>query len=331
MTKKLRAAVIGTGSMGLNHARVYNELDAVELVGVADDSQLVVEQVGGRFRVPAYTDYRRLLAEQEPEAVTVAVPTGHHFTVARDALLAGVPTLIEKPIARTVEEGKLLLRLAEERGVVLTVGYLERFNPAVRLLKSELEKGTLGRIYQIHVRRVGPFPSRIKDVGVAVDLATHDLDVMHYLTGSPIRHVSTEISRYLHADHEDMLAALLRFENGVVGILDVSWLAPTKIRELAVSGEAGMFVVNYLTQDLTFYENAACSGNWPELAVLGITEGRAIRYPVARSEPLRAQLSAFVNAVRGDTPPSVSASEALLSLETAYRLLDASRQVGASA
>lgn len=322
MPKLLRAAVIGAGSMGRNHARVYAEMDDAELVAVADPDLATLSKVGQRHHVRTYTDYRAMLEREQLDLVSVVVPTEFHAAVARDTLLAGIATLVEKPIATTVEEGAALAALARERGALLTVGHIERFNPAILALKGQLELGALGKVYQIHVRRIGPFPARIKDVGVVVDLATHDLDIMHYLTGSHVTRVHAEIGQRLCTAHEDLLSAVLRFENETIGVLDINWLTPTKVRELSVIGERGMYVANYLTQDLVLYENeAAQADDWHQLAVLGVAEGRMIRFKINKKEPLRAELDAFVHAVQTRSAPVVSAEDGLLALAVAQKLV----------
>src|SRR5205814_9486836 len=148
----------------------------------------------------------------------------------------GIHLLVEKPIAFTVEEGAEMIRLAAEAGVVLTVGHVERYNPAIIALKQRLLAGDLGRVYQIHARRLGPFPARVRDVGVVIDLATHDADIMRYLTGAEALRVSAETAQRIHTDHEDLLSGLIRFADDTIGVLDINWLTPTKIRELLVTG-----------------------------------------------------------------------------------------------
>lgn len=324
MPKLLRAAVIGAGSMGRNHARVYSEMDDAELVAVADPDADSLSKVAQRHHVRTYTDYHTMLEREQIDLVSVVVPTEYHYAVAHDTLSAGIPSLIEKPIAATVDEGAQLVALAQERGVLLTVGHIERFNPAIIALKGQLEKGALGKVYQIHVRRIGQFPARIKDVGVVVDLATHDLDIMHYLSDSCVSRLHAEIGRRLHTAHEDLLSAVLRFENDIIGVLDINWLAPTKVRELSVIGERGMFVANYLTQDLVFYENdsAPQGDNWHELAVMGVSEGRMIRFKVNKKEPLRQELDAFVAAVRTGSSAPVRGEDGLLALAVAQQLVE---------
>lgn len=330
MNKLLRAAVIGAGSMGQNHARIYAEMDDVELIAVADPIMDRISQMALRHRVHTYTDYRVMLEREPLDLVSVVVPTQDHYTVAHDVLSAGVPTLVEKPIASTVDEGLALIALAKEQGVLLTVGHIERFNPAIIALKHQLELGTLGKIYQIHAVRLGPFPARIMDVGVVIDLATHDLDILHYLTNANICRVLAEVGRQLHTAHEDMLSAILRFDNGIVGVLNINWLTPTKVREISVVGEGGMFVVSYLTQDLILYENDAVpQGNdWHQLSVLGVAEGRSIHFKINKREPLREELDAFALAIRTGGAPPVHAEDAVLALSYARKLIEAGTNGG---
>ncbi len=330
MAKLLRAGVIGAGIMGQNHARVYAEMDDVELVAVADPMPEALSRMAQRHRVRTYTDYRALLEREQVDLISVAVPTQEHFDVTREVLTAGLPALVEKPIAATVEEGEALIKLAQELGVMLTVGHIERFNPAIVALKSQLAQGMLGKIYQIHVRRLSPFPPRIKDVGVVVDLATHDLDIIHYLTQAQVVRLHAEVGQRLHTAHEDMLSAILRFDNDVVGVLDINWLTPTKVREISVIGERGMFVVSYLTQDLVLYENeAAPQGNdWQQLAVMGVSEGRSIRFKINKREPLREELEAFALAVRRGEGPPVRGEDGLVALALAQKMIEAAAQGG---
>lgn len=322
MHARLRAGVIGVGSMGRNHARVYASMDGVELTAVSDSDPATAARIGDMYRCRAYTNYREMLEEERLDLVSIVVPTRHHFEVAREVIDHGVALLIEKPIAATVLDGYALVEAARRKGVLLTVGHIERFNPAIIALKQQLEAHELGHIFQITARRVGPFPARIMDVGVAIDLATHEMDILNYLLGSKISRMHVELHRHLHRSHEDLLSAVLRFENGVVGILDINWLTPTKIRELSIVGERGMFVANYLTQDLTFFENDECVGkHWPALATMGVSEGRMIRLKVQRREPLFEELRAFAEAVRDGRPPVVSGEDGIAALEMAHQII----------
>jgi UDP-N-acetylglucosamine 3-dehydrogenase len=322
----LKAAVIGVGMMGRNHARVYAQMERTRLVAAADPDAASLEAIARTYKVKVFTDYVRMLDETEPDLVTIAVPTRLHRDVAITVMRRGVHAFIEKPIAAFVEEGQDIVDCARTSGVKLSVGHIERFNPAVLELKSELDAGQLGRIFQIHARRVGPFPTRVQDVGVVIDLATHELNLLEYLSSSRVESVYAETQREIHAEHEDLLTGILRFADGTVGILDVNWLTPTKIRELSLIGEKGMFLVNYLTQDLYFYENEFRNGNWEGLAVMGVSEGRRIRYNVKRKEPLLAQLESFVEAIDEDKDPLISGEEALRAVLLARRLLESGQE-----
>jgi predicted dehydrogenase len=319
----VKVAVIGVGAMGRNHARVYSEMPGVELVGVADADAQAAETVARHYGGRAYAEYVQLLDEQRPNAVTIAVPTVDHLNVALQVIQRQVHLLVEKPIAFSVEEGRQIIVAAEQAGVQLMVGHIERFNPAVVALKTRLSKGELGRVFQIDAHRQGPFPARVKDVGVVIDLAVHDLDVMRYVTGAEVVRVYAETERRIHSTREDLLTGLVRLDDGSIGTLTINWLTPTKIRELYVTGERGMFRVDYLTQDLYFFENATANGgDWETLRVLrGVSEGRMIRHVVAKKEPLRAELEAFLATVRGESPVAVTGADGLKALELAQAVV----------
>ncbi|MGB9724149.1 MAG: Gfo/Idh/MocA family oxidoreductase [Chloroflexia bacterium] len=322
----LRSAVIGVGAMGIHHARVYNELEGVELVAVADADARRAEAAGRRFKVPFYTDYRQMLDREKPDLVSIAVPTSIHHRVALETIARGVHLLVEKPIASSLGEAEEMVHEARRQGVKLAVGHIERFNPAVVELKRRLAQGEAGRIFLIHARRLGPFPERVQDMGVVIDLAAHDLDVMLYLLEQEVERVYAETARWVHARHEDLLAGLLYFRNGTLGLLDINRLTPTKVRELAVTGEKGMFLVNYLTQDLYFYENTYTAGNWDSLGLLkGVGEGNMVKLTIARKEPLRAELEAFVRAVESNEAPPVCGEDGMRVLALALQLLESGK------
>jgi predicted dehydrogenase len=239
-----------------------------------------------------------------------------------------VNTLVEKPIADTIENAEKIIDAVRKSKIKFTVGHVERFNPAVIELKKRLNGNELGRVFKVSAHRVGPFPKRIQDVGVVVDLATHDIDVMRYLLESEVKRVYAEAERRIHTTHEDLLNAVLKFNNNVIGILDVNWLTPEKIRELSIVGERGMFVVKYLTQELFFYENIdAKSSEYAYSDILmGVTEGNVLDIRVQKMEPLRAELESFIGCVRKDKNPVVSAQDGLMALKIAYALIDSSKQ-----
>lgn len=323
----IRAAVIGVGSMGKNHARVYNELEDVALVAVSDPDSEAGEKVASRYKSDYYGDHHDMLANEKLDLVSVAVPTKLHHAVAVDVVKQGLHLLLEKPIADTVARAEDILKRSADKGIKLMVGHVERFNPAVVELKRRLDAGELGKIFQIHGRRLGPFPHRVRDVGVVIDLATHDLDVMCYLTESEVVRVYAETEQKIHTHHEDSLSGLLRFANGVVGVLDVNWLTPTKVRELYVTGERGMFVVDYLTQDLYLYENEYIDSAWDRLGMLkGVGEGNMIKVRIRKKEPLYIELQSFVDAIVHDGQPQVSGADGIRSLALAQAMVKSGRE-----
>lgn len=320
---QVKVAVVGAGSMGMNHLRVLAgfERECLQLVGVAESSEQVLQRAIGRFHVVGYTDYRRMIDETRPDLVAVVVPTHLHFAVAAYALGRGIHVLLEKPMTSTLEEAYHLLHLAHRHGAKLAVGHVERFNPAIIQLKQRLLNGELGSIFHLHARRLGPFPPRIRDVGVTLDLATHDIDVMRYLVDAEVEHVYAETQRRIHSSREDFVLGIMRFTNDVVGLLDVNWLTPTKVRELSITGEKGMFLVNYLTQDMYFYENDYSTTNWDAMRTLtGVSEGTMTRFKVQKAEPLHLEYEDVLTAIRSDVMPTVTGEDGLEVLKVALQL-----------
>ncbi len=322
MSDKLRAAVIGTGMMGQHHIRVYNEIPSVDLVGFADADATMRATIEQRHHVKGYADYRELLDQAKPDLVTIAVPTVLHRDVAMDVMQRGVHVLVEKPIAETEADGQAMIDLARAQKVVLAVGHIERHNPAIRALQPELEAGRLGRIFEMHAQRIGPFPARIRDVGVVLDLASHDIDIICHLANSPVIRAYAETQQNIHTTREDTLSGLIRFANGITGVLQINWLTPTKSRRLTVLGAGGMYEVDYITQDLTFYENGQTEGGFANLQLLrGVTEGRIVREKVDKREPLRMELEDFISAIREGRKPRVTGEDSLNALRIASALV----------
>jgi predicted dehydrogenase len=325
----LNVGVVGAGSMGMNHLRVLSDFseEQIRLVGVAEAAGPVLHHAMNRFHVAGYTDYRQMVDETHPDLVAVVVPTNAHFEVASYLLDRGIHVLIEKPMTSTIEEAVILNRLASKRGARIAIGHIERFNPAIIELKRHMLAEELGKLFHLHARRLGPFPPRIRDVGVILDLATHDVDVMHYLTGTEVEHVYAETQQRIHTSCEDLLLGVLRFPNDVVGVLDINWLTPTKIRELTVTGERGMFQVNYLTQDIYFYENDYTSTSWDALRSLtGVSEGTMTRLKVQKAEPLRLEYEDVIRAIQTHTKPTVTGEDGLATLRIVHRLLNSTAE-----
>ena len=313
--RALRAGVIGLGMMGRAHVRVWDELiDGVELVAVADTDPVALrEAILGRA-ARAYADAADMLHAEELDLVSVVVPTSLHLPTTLAALDAGSHVLVEKPIAATRGEAEQMIDAAQRAHRMLTVGHIERFYPAIRELRRRLVAGELGRIFEIRATRLGPFPARIRDVGVVVDLAPHDLDVMRYLLGSDPVRLYAETEQRIHTDHEDLFVGLLKFANGAVGMLDINWLTPTKQRTLTVTGERGMYTADYLAQQLVFYPNPASDGS--------VGEGQRVEREIERREPLVIELDEFARAARNGGDPPVDPHEAMVALLLARAMVE---------
>ena len=319
---RVRVALVGLGTMGRNHLRVLAQRPDVEVVAVADPDRATRERAARASGARGYGDVAPLLSEERVDAVIIAAPTTAHRAAARAAIEAGIPLLVEKPLAATVAEARELADLASSTGVPLQVGHVERFNPAIAALVERLQDRALSRIFSIKTLRGGPLPERIRDVGVAVDLATHDVDIICHLAGARPERVYAEITQQVHTTHEDLLFALLRFADGMVGLLDVNWLTPEKQRRLVVLGEEGMFQVDYLSQRLTFTRGRADLDPTYLGGYAPTFPGETTELPVEPAEPLARQLDAFLSTVRDGSPPLVGGEEGMWAVHLADLLLE---------
>ncbi|SDH35240.1 Predicted dehydrogenase [Arthrobacter subterraneus] len=318
----LRVGLIGLGMMGRHHARVVRELEGVQLVAVAD---AFGDPHGVAGDLPLCGSVDELISQGIDMAVC-AVPTGLHEEVGLALAAAGVHTMVEKPIASTIEGGVKLAEAFEAAGLVGAVGHIERFNPALQSLRSRIENGDLGDVYQVATRRQGPFPSRIADVGVVKDLGTHDIDLTSWLAQSPYRSVSARTSTRSGRPHEDMVTASCQLANGVITSHLVNWLSPMKERLTVVTGEKGAFVADTLTADLTFYENGTINTEWEAVSNFrGVSEGNITRLALTKREPLKAEHEAFRDAVRGERNDVVTMREGLNTLRVAEAMIDSAR------
>jgi predicted dehydrogenase len=252
------------------------------------------------------------------DAVVVATPTDDHLPVGLQLAAAGVHALIEKPLAADVASGRELLAAFASAGVLAAVGHIERFNPAIRSLKARLGAGELGDLYQVATSRQGPFPDRIRDVGVIKDLATHDIDLTAFAAGVPFATVSARVAHRAGRPHEDLVAAVGFLEDGTVTNHLVNWLTPMKERRIVVTGDRGCFVADTITADLTFYANSSVRTEWDAIGRFrGVSEGDMVRYAIPKPEPLAVELGGFVDAVQGRGGEIVTAEEGLVALTVA--------------
>lgn len=322
--KKLKVGVIGTGAMGKSHARVYSEMDNIDLILVCDSDENNANEIAKKYNTKPYTDYKEI--DEDLDAVSVCVPTKLHKEVSLFFIKKGINVLIEKPITNNVQEANELIKTAKEKNVKLMIGHVERFNPVIIEIKKRLDNNELGRIYNISTFRFSPFPHRIIDVGVTTDLAVHDIDIIMNLNKSKIKRIYAETGQRIHENHEDMLNALLKFDNNVTGVINTNWLTPKKVREISITGEKGMFVAKYLTQILYFYKNEFTEKNLDySKGVKDIIEGDMLKIKINNKEPLLAELEEFVNCIINDRKPAISGEDGLEVLEVATKILEASK------
>ncbi len=301
----IKVGVIGLGSMGRNHARVYSEIAGVELVGVADVDCETSLDIASRYHTAAFTDHRELL-EKELDAVSVVVPTSLHREVAIDVAQTGVNLLVEKPIADNLEAASDIIDAAERNNVKLMIGHIERFNPVIPILKSGIAETDVSLI---EITRIGPFPPRISDVGVVTDLAVHDIDLIRYLTESEIIDIHSLISGNIFG-HEDTAVLSFATASGVLARVTVNWLTPYKVRDITIASKQRYLKASLIEQKLTTYSPNGSPNSY-------IVKETSVPY----GEPLRLELEAFINCVQNDIPPPISGEDGFRSLEIAMECL----------
>jgi UDP-N-acetylglucosamine 3-dehydrogenase len=304
--KPLRVGVVGVGVMGSNHARVLASLAGIELVGVADPDRSQGQFVANALGTTAVESVDALLA-LGLDAVTIAAPTHLHQDIALACIKRGVHVLVEKPIASNPEEGRRIVAAARRAGVTLMVGHVERFNPAVETIKDAIRGED---ILSISITRVGPFPPRMSNVGVVIDLAVHDIDLIRWFTDSEIEDVQP-LTASAVAEREDIALLQFRTASGVLAQINTNWLTPFKARTVVVATRE-----KYISGDLLTRQVTECFGFQPD----GSYSMRHLS--VGYTEPLRSELLAFFSAVRGGEAAVVSGEEGVASLEIAMRCLE---------
>jgi UDP-N-acetylglucosamine 3-dehydrogenase len=313
----LGVGVIGIGSMGQNHARIYSGI--ANLVGVADVDQQKAMITAKRTNTKWFSNYEELLSQPGIEAVTVATPTVTHFEVAKKAIERGKHILIEKPICNTIEEAKKLIELAEDAGIVLSVGHIERHNPVVLFTKSMLDKNQFGKLISISSRRVSSFPARIRDVGVILDLGIHDIDVQRYMVGGEIDRIYTLAGKNSESDHtkfEECANILLSFDNGISGFVEVNWLTPMKVRRTSLTCSENFVELDYMTQSLQVSSSAPME--FEESNLFHIPQKYDIRQiSLSLQEPLKNEILDFLNSIKNKRKPLVTATDGLKAIQAA--------------
>ncbi len=318
----LRGAVLGLGMIGRHHARLLQAMPDVRFAGAVDPGG---DRFGAAPPGSLFASVDELLASGAPDFAIVAVPTEEHLNAVRALAGAGVHVLVEKPLASTVDEAHELIDIVGVAGVHAAVGHVERFNPALVALRDRIDE--LGDVFLVRTERVGPFPDRVRDVGVVMDLATHDLDLVRWLGGAPVARVAAQTKHQIRREHEDVVLVTGALDNGVAFNCIVDWVSPTKVRRTRVLGELGMLEADTLTADLTLYRNGQVTSEWDAAQALkGVSEGDATRFALERREPLLIELEAFCALLRGDADaPVVTLAEGLETVQVADAVLRSAR------
>src|SRR5579862_3064367 len=303
----LRVGVVGVGVMGSNHARVLSEMSGVQLVGIVDPDRKQRDFVTRAVGCPAFSDMDALL-RGGIDAVTIAAPTHLHHDLALECISRGVNLMVEKPIASNVAEGRAIVAAARRAGVTLMIGHVERFNPAVESIKRWIKDQD---ILSIAITRVGPFPPRMSNVGVVIDLAVHDIDLIRWFTESEIVEIQPQLSSAV-AEREDIALLQFRTASGVLAHINTNWLTPFKARNIHIATRDKYLIADLLTLQVTECFGFQADGSY------------SMRHlSVGYAEPLRAELVAFIDAIRNHRTPAVTGEEGVASLEIAIRCLTA--------
>ena len=326
--RPLRVAVVGAGAFGRNHLRVYRELEQagapVELAAIVDPNEATRSAATAKYAISGFASIDECLAACKLDAASLCVPTVHHAACARTLLAAGVDLLIEKPIAAGLAEADEIVSLAHELGRTVQVGHLERFNPAVRALRSLLNHPMF---FEVH--RLSVFTPRSLDVDVVLDLMIHDLDIVLSLVGSPVREVRA-VGLPVLSPRVDIANVRLEFENGCVANLTASRVSTERVRKMRFFQPHQYLSLDFARQDLLLIDVTAASGMDPAqlaalatAAALGVqpAPGMSLRkVPVESGEPLRLEIESFLNAVRRRAQPEVSVEDGRAVLALALQI-----------
>ena len=291
--------------MGRVHARAMSQLEEIDFVGYFDPAQ----KLDPYFDTESYASAQELL-RAELDFVVIATPTVFHYELAMSAIAQGVNLLVEKPLTRTLAEAVNLLEESQVHSVIGAVGHIERFNPAIAKMKQLLDHNFLGRVFQISTVRSGPFPNRVSDVGVARDLASHDIDLAMWLGRATYASISARKASAPGRPHEDFFTSVGELENGILVNQIVNWMSPLKERETRVIGEKGMLVADSLRSELYFHELGSVISDWEMSSqIRGPVEGNSTRFAIHRTEPIFAEHLAFQRLLHRDSDSEIATFE----------------------
>jgi UDP-N-acetylglucosamine 3-dehydrogenase len=326
MKKKLKVAVVGLGNMGRHHVRNYSEIDEAELVAICDINQPIVDQFSKDFNCNGYTNFTAMLESESIDALSITAPTVHHFSIAYEAISNNIHVLIEKPICDSIEKAEQLQTLANEKNVLIMIGHIERFNPAVKKLKELIETNALGEITSLLSRRVGVFPAQIKDANVVIDLAVHDIDIFSYLLNKEPTQIHGNAGSALINDREDYADIMLTFgkQNGLI---QVNWITPVRIRTLAITGTKGYAELNYMTQELTLFKsNYFQDKDKYGDDIIKFKDPSKEIIQVEKKEPLAEEIRHFLKCINNQKQPLINAKTGIQALSTALAVMDLIKQ-----
>ena len=291
----MNGLLVGHGNMGRNHARLLKQRD--HDISLVDPIFQPADHPDHGFK-NCYATLAEALAEDRFDFAIIAAPSSLHYEIAKELIGQGIDILVEKPLSDTLETAEDLARLATENGVKMLPGHVERYNPAVRFLKERLTALGTDSVYRVEVVRCSPFPARITDVGVAADLSVHDLDAINFLMGEQATSVYCRRSQKMHATQEDGVLAILNFNDKFDCQLNTNWTSPLRRRELRIFGAWGMFVLDFMAQEVSFQANADYLADEPMTA---LTQGEATIFDVQKGEPLRNEHDHFFTGLAAGT------------------------------
>ncbi len=327
MSAKVRTAVVGAGRMGKLHSRIYSQMEQVELIGVVDQDIERAREVASEYGVQAFSDVNDVI--DKVDAVTVAVPTEHHFKISGPFLERGIAVLVEKPLADSLEVAREMLELSRKNNCILQVGYSERFNPVAQAMKRMNFKPRF-----IESNRISPFTFRSTDIGVVLDMMIHDIDIILSMAKSPIKSVFAAGVNVI-GKHEDIANVRIVFESGCVANMTASRLALKTERKVRVFSEDAYLSLDYFKKTGTIISKTAnidilqeirkFMDDSGELNLNGADWTNMINVEtldISDKEPLRLEQEAFIKAVQEKTRPEVSAEDAVEAMELAGLIVE---------
>ena len=302
----IRVAVIGVGALGKHHARILAALPDVELVGIVDINEARVREIGGVVNAPAFTNASEVIGRVD--AITIAVPTESHASVAMPFLQRGIAALVEKPLARDAAEARQMIDAAGASGAVLGVGHTERYNPAVAAVRPLLDHPRF-----IEVHRLGTFPDRSLDIDVVFDLMIHDLDVVLSIVPSEVVAVEA-VGVAVLTPKPDIANARLKFASGCIANITASRISRDRVRKIRIFQRDAYLSIDYAAQEVERWRLVKSPGIMPAI------DGGKLE--IAHEEPLKRELADFVAAVRDRRAPGVTGADGLRAIDLAQRVTD---------